>query len=564
LADFLTDRIPFAEAITDKKLLQLAWRMLSTPQQVVVKAFYGLELNAEELDLWSAFQGGGEHDQLGYLQHITAPVPYVAKEYEILTGIIGRRSGKSDRIGGFIAAYEVCLGGHTQYVREGQDVFWLYIAQDLPTAELNMKFVAMALKMSPLLSKYILKDKIEEIPLKNGITIRPEPPNIRTGRGAAVVGVTMDEFGFWYKDSKSANPDFEVVRALEYSLSQFPNSKQVRLSTPWTREGLLFLASQHGTEGRELRCEECSSGHCPHMDEDREDYEGHLVVKAPTAMMGNPLMTRRRLQRLWKRDREAFRRESLAQFVDTQTSFLPWTAVERAIDRKQTERAKLASIDYLAAIDPAFRHDSFALAIVHHERTRGVVQDFSQEWTPEPGEKLNPAIVLTQVGEILTRWGIDYTWSDQYHLESLQALADDRGFAIIGQDLSSKTKPRIMSDLASLLNQGKMRLLDIPNQETQLKQLQKTLGPTGYVSISGPPGKRDDLALVLALAASKALMMPPHESQTAKKTPGGVKLTDATLAKLRTKWAERQDNDPEWAKQMENMQFLLDAYGDPS
>src|SRR5690606_29753717 len=102
-----------------------------------------------------------------------------------------------------------------------------------------------------------------------------------------VVGVTMDEVGFWYKDAKSANPDFEVVNALDYALSQFPNSKQLRFSTPWTKEGILFEAFQLGTEGVKVKCDQCPDGYvCTHWDpEDRDKMVGHLVVHAPTAAM---------------------------------------------------------------------------------------------------------------------------------------------------------------------------------------------------------------------------------------------------------------------------------------
>lgn len=578
MSDFLRERIPFEEAISERKLLGKAFSMLSRPQQVVVKAFYGLPLQGEELDLWSAFQGYGEHDDLGYLSGVSQRVPYHPKEYDTLTGVIGRRSGKSDRIGGIIAAYEITLGGHTEYIRqaavdekgkkiagaEGQEAFWLYIAQDLQTATINMRFVVMALDESPLLSKYILKRNADEIPFKNGIILRPEPPNIRTGRGVPVIGMTMDEFAFWYKDSKSANPDYEVVRALEYSLSQFPNAKQLRLSTPWTKEGLHYKAHTHGTEGRKLKCEHCADGQvCTHVSEDREEYEGHLVVEAPTAMMGNPQMTRKRLIRLRKRDPEAFARESLAKFTDSQTSFLTWSRVEGAIDRKVKERVKLKEAEYVAALDPAFRHDSFILSIGHHEKTRGVVQDYAKEWEPPPGEKLNPAVVLDEIKLELDKWGISHAYSDQYHLESLQVLAEDRDFTIVGYDLTTKSKAKIMNNLSSLTNQGKLRLLDIPNQESQLKSLIRTLGPAGYVSIAAPLGKKDDFATALALMVTHAQMMPAVDSgETAGPTGKGKFIDAATLSRLKKAWDLRMQHDAGFRREAEKMQTLWALFGD--
>ncbi len=567
----LDERIPFADAISDDALLARPWKKLSLPQQVVLKAMYGLPLSADvkdkagwsELDYWSAFQGGGVYDELGYLTAVTQ-VPYVAKEYDTLTAILGRRSGKSDRIGGFAAAYEITLGGHTSYRGNNKDLFWLYIAQDIATAKTNMKFIVAALQESPLLSKQIAKQGDEEIHFHSGIILRAEPPNIKTARGSAVIGFSADETGFWYKDAKSANPDFEVVVALEYATQQFPHAKQFRFSTPWTREGILWEAHEAGTEGVKFKCEHCATGAvCPHMQEEREPFEGHLVVHAPTAAMGNPLLTRRSMQRRRARNREKFERESLAKFTDSQSSFLTWASVDRSIDRRTKTREKLVGVDYVAALDPAFRRDSFAMTIVHNEKARGIVQDFAKEWVPEPGERLNPAIVLDEVAGILKAWDLTHTFSDQYHLESLMVLAEDRDFTIIGMDLTTKSKAKIMSDLASVVNQSRTRLLDDAVQEKQLKSLQKTLGPQGYVSIAAPSGQHDDRATVLALATSKALELPAAD--TGHIDPAKRKhqyIDDATLAKLREQWERRMMEDDAFAEQQARMQALLDLYGD--
>ena len=579
MSSFFRERLPFAEAISEPKLLGKAFKMLSLPQQVIVKAFYGLPLAGHELELWSAFQGYGEYDDLGYLTGLTKLVPYVPQEYDTLTGVIGRRSGKSDRVAGIIAAYEITMGGHSRFIRQneegkGQDAFWLYIAQDLGTATINMRFVTMALETSPILTKYIVRKNgqipVEEIPFINGITLRPEPPNIRTGRGVPVIGITMDEFGFWYKDAKSANPDYEVVRALEYSISQFEDAKQVRLSTPWTKEGLLYKAALHGTEGKKLRCEHCTDGlTCEHVNEDREEFAGHLVIEAPTATMGNPLITRKRLIRLKKKDSEAFTRESLAKFTDTQASFLSWSNVERAVDRKLVGRVRNKAADYIAAIDPAFRHDSFVLTIGHHEKHRGVVQDFVKEWDPltllGAGQKLNPATVLDEIKLILDEWGISVVYSDQYQLERLQALAGDRDFVIIGHDLTTKSKTKVMNNLASQINQGKIRLLDFPEQESQLKHLQKTNGPAGYVSIAAPLGKKDDVALALALLTTQCLLLPPLETVDVNESTGvaaGKFISEKDLAKLKVRWENRMRDDPGFAQQQESLRTLLELYGD--
>lgn len=43
------------------------------------------------------------------------------------------------------------------------------------------------------------------------------PPSGKALRGYAVPVVAMDEVGMWYTDSESANPDFEVWRAVRHA-----------------------------------------------------------------------------------------------------------------------------------------------------------------------------------------------------------------------------------------------------------------------------------------------------------------------------------------------------------
>ncbi len=555
-------RIPFALAISDKKTLGGAWKQLSTAQKVALKVFYGLPLETEEeLKLWAAYQGFGIYDELGYLTGVTYIPPYVPKEYDTLNGLIGRRSGKSDRIGGLAAAYEITLGGHTAHIKKGQPAYWLYIAQDLDTAKLNLKFVTSWIKESPTLSKMIVKETEDEVHFSNGIILKAEPPNIRTGRGAAVIGITMDEMAFWYKDAKSANPDFEVIRALEYATAQFPDSKQLRITTPWTKEGVAYLAWKRGTEGSKVSCSNCVQNphFCTHAAEEREEDEGSLVLHAPTAMMGNPRMTRKRLLRLWKRDKEAFKRESLAQFIDTQSSFLTHASIEAAISRGIGELQPVKGVDYVAAIDPAFRHDSFAFTIGHNDKTLGIVQDYVFEWTPEPGERLHPREVLQAIKNILTKWGIDLLYSDQYQYEALAALAEELDLVIIGVDLTQRSKPKMMQNLASLLNQRRLRLLDFPNQEKQLKRLQKTVGPSGYVNIAAPGREHDDMAMVLSLMLSKAIELPPYEAPVAVKEGRPKFISDKDLEKLRQRWNSQANYDEVVAEQNRRW-ALLQAY----
>lgn len=548
----MLERIPFDVAISDPKLLKSHFDTLSPPQQVVLKAFNGLPLSAEprktgersELEIWSILQGSCTYDELGFVTSITA-VPYKPEKYDELIAILGRRSGKTDRITATQMAYEALLGGHMRHAESGQDVQILFIAQDIDMASSHLNFIMNAVRSSPLLAREIEKFNADAIIFKNGLKIVPAPPTIKSSRGLAVPGWCGDEVGFWYTDQKSANPDYEVERAVEYAMSQFPDSFKFITSTPYTKEGMLWEAKLAGTNGKLI------------VDpDDRAEYEGVLVCHASTAAMENPRINKKRLVKLQKKDPEAYIRESLAQFVDSISGFLSpdllRLAIARTADGKGIlERARLPRPGvaedptpfYLAAMDPAFRHDKFAFTIMHHSMEEGIVQDYFEEWTPVPGTPLNPSEILAQIKVKLDVYGVNLIYSDQYQLESLQQLGLNMGFTIIGIDFTAQSKAKIYGSFASLVNQRRLKLLDKPTIYDQLVALEKRRTPGGTVQISAPPGKFDDAAAACALCAHQCIWMLPQLAPPKPKPPTLVEEGLACIKRHRVEAALEEEDD---------------------
>lgn len=544
----IIERIPFIECVSDDKLLGKHWKTLSMPQQVVLKAFYGLPLETDdELDTWAVFQDSAEFDRLGYPTKITR-VPYEPKEYDSLVAIIGRRGGKTDKISATALAYEAVCGGHKQYVSANQDYQIYFVGQDAGMAASHLKFVEGALNSSPMLAKEIVKITEDGIFFKNKLTIVPQPPTIKSSRGMAIPVVVMDEVGFWYSDAKAANPDFEVEIAIEYAQNQFPFAKKIVTSTPWTKEGILWKAAQVGTEGQKIKCSAClraGQWRCPHRVEEKSEYTGMLMVHAPTAAMQSPLTRKVRLERLARKP-EVFKRESLAQFVDSISGFLPAALIGDAVPAKITQRPRLPRRDhpedpspvYIAAIDPAFRHDAFAFAIMHHDPDVGIVLDRFVRWLPEKGVPLNPSEVLDQINTTLKEFQITMVYSDQYQLESLQQLAQQRGFTIIGCDFTAQSKARIFGSFEMLVKQRRMQLLDIPELVTELTQLEKRRTPNGVIQISAPAGKYDDGACVVALCAYQAIWLITPANAAPPKPPTHIEDGLAQIQRGRQQYDE--------------------------
>lgn len=506
----MNERVPFKFAIESDELLGKAWKRLSLPQQVILKALYGLPFSEErELTIWSGLQGAGQYDELGYLTGVDRIIPYEPKEYDILTGVIGRQSGKSTELTAFGAAYEIALGGHTQ-MANGLEIMFAFIAHNKGLAQMNMKGILRVLRSSPLLNDEIMPDEPgdEIVRFKHGIIMQAFTNTLTSSRGYGVMGVVMDELGFWYKDAQSANPDKEVETALQYAMQRFEHAKQFRITTPWTKEGLAYEAWLAGTEGRNYKAQK---------DADRDlidQMDDHLVVYAPTAAMEvpEPFVTRKKLARAKKKDPMKFARESLAKFIDAQSGFLSHIAINEAVDKGQRLKdVVITDAYYVAVMDPAFRTDEYTLTIGHNDKVLGVVQDLIMGWTPEPGARLNPGIVLDAVKVELDRFGISTVYSDQHQLESLQELALDREFGIHGFDLTRVSKPKVMQSMNTKLNQGRLVLKEDAKQTQQLKELVRTVTPTGGYTVAAPPGKHDDRAMVLALMTYIADQQPAVE-----------------------------------------------------
>jgi hypothetical protein len=528
LPSWAKTRVPFELAISDPKLLGKHWQTLSTPQQVVLKAFYGLKLTDEELMHWSVLQGSCTIDELGYTTS-WEPVPYKPKEYDTLVLNVGRRSGKTDRIMSTAFAYEVTLGGHAQYVRPGQEFKALFVAQTIDDAVRNMQFPRLNLEESPLLKEAFDGAPLDRIiRLRNGIEIVAEPPTIKSSRGHAIPVVLLDEFAFWYTNEGAANPDYEVLAAVRYSMAQFPHAKKLLGTTPWVEEGLAFKYSKAGTEGRLLKCEECANADvkiCPHNVKARTQYEGILVIRATTAQMQNPLIPKPRLQKIFNDDPDVFPRESLAQFIKSKSGFLNPDKVDKATWKGKLAHTALPRRNrpedpvptYIATLDPAFRKDSFTFSIMHHDPRLGIVQDRLMEWKPLKGIPLNPKVVLDDIRPVLKEFRINGVYSDQYQLESLQQLALDATdgrytFSITGVDFTGTSKAKICGSFRMLLNQERIKLIDNDELADQLKKLERRVLQSGHIQIAAPPGKHDDHAFVTILGAHQCLWLMTQDA----------------------------------------------------
>lgn len=520
-------RISFEEAIAEARLLKPRFSELSLPQQVALKALYGCPLTSRsgagglsELDWWSAQQGEGVYDALGRLIEIRRQVPYTPKEYREGWIVGGRRGGKTDAFASTIVAYEAVCGGHEEHIRRGQRAVCYQIAQDLRMARYSLHFIRATLESMRFIAKGKITDiTADRIDLWNGITIATVPPTTKSVRGYANPVAVFDEIGVWRVEEDAADPDAEVYRAVSPGQAQFPHAKIVAISSPWAKAGLLYKHFDAGTDG----------SHLP-AGADPDPYRGKLVIHFTSASSGNPRVTTEWLTAELAKDPRAFERECLAKFQDSLSGFLPTTLIREAVDRGVQERPPAPLNFYVAAIDPAFRNDAFGFALCHVEtRPTGdsaIVFDVIRQWKAPHGDELDPGLILDEITPILRAYRVLSVLSDQYQFESLSKLAIDRGWAIENFRFTGTSKQSIYGNLRSLLLQKRLRLLDHPATIHELSKLEARMTRQRQMQIAAPDGEHDDLATVVALAASRATWLFPD----APKSPEQTEIDSARAA----------------------------------
>jgi phage terminase large subunit-like protein len=182
----------------------------SLGHRTFLKAFYGLELDAEELEFYLKTTGRRN---------------YLAREQKEVTGIFGRQGGKTT-LASEIAIYEA-----VRYPKlpRGARAYVIIVAPGLSQAQIAFDYIRKGFCGSPILKRLVRKDLTNEIRLRNGITIACYPCSYIAVRGISVVCAICDELAFWSHEETSANPENEVMAALRPAMATFPNAKLIKI-----------------------------------------------------------------------------------------------------------------------------------------------------------------------------------------------------------------------------------------------------------------------------------------------------------------------------------------------
>jgi hypothetical protein len=432
---------------------------LSPAQRAVLKATYGETLDAVEMEICRRATG-------------REPVP--CEQHE-LTVIAGRRSGKTSRVAALIALYEAF---RAHGLPRGQHGYVLVIAPYVQQAAIAFKFIKSYIVGSEILRPLVHKYRKTEIELKNGVIIACCPCSYITVRGFSIICAICDEMAFWRHEETAANPEHEVLDAIRPAMATLSNTKLVKISTPFRKDGIIW---------REFL--------------QRRDLD-HLVWQLSTEEM-NSAVPKDFLDKERRNNEQTFRREYCAEFTDNTLGWIPPEILEPCIQRGRRELPCVSSGTYVAAIDPAFHHDDFAFAVLHRSDEGMMTVAYLARWTGTKKVPLNVQPICELIHEVLERYGINTLFGDQYCFAVIKQQLAKLGILYREFAFGTNTRAKIYGNLRQLMVEEKIAFTDDPELRRQFLRLEEIRRPNGNTDFRPPGSSKDDMAIAVALAAYK-------------------------------------------------------------
>lgn len=426
---------------------------LSIAQRTALKAVYGLPLTGDELQMFKKITG---------LTRYRAGI-----EWEEASFILGRRSGKSDKIASNIALYEACCRKHKLSV--GQTGIVMVVASEKKRqAKIVFQYIEHKLKRSPILRKMIENITKECINLTNGIEIWVYPCSIGKVRGESLIAFIADEVAHWKVEGRDV--DVDVLDSARPGLD-FEYSKMIKISTPYMMRGEIW--------------------------QDYKEFYGKanddvLVFRGDTKLF-NPTYSDRKLAKLKKRKPLTYRTEHEAYFRTDLSSMYDPAMIDKSVNHdRPLELPYREGVEYKCFVDVAGGggKDSYSIGIGHLENDKAIV-DVVRSQAP----KFNPDELTSQYSDLVKDYRINKVYGDKF---SGDWASNSWAKHDVDYERSEKTKSELYLEAESPFNTERV---DIPDKElavTQLKNLIRKTRSGGKDSVDTDSGAPEDEANVIA------------------------------------------------------------------
>ena len=350
----------------------------------------------------------------------------------------------------------------------------LCVALDQRVAKIILDYCQATLEQSPILRQLIANRTSDTLELTNGVSIEVRPASFRKLRGPTYVAVICDELAFWYTDSAYANPDIEILNAIEPGLAT-TGGPLILASSPHARRGVLWdtFKRHYGPDG-----------------------DPHILVAHGASRTLNPSLLQRVVDRALEKDRARATAEYLAEFRTDIEGFVRIEVVEGCVgDYREQMPASGTALFRVHRSRPVAAQNSFTLAIAHKDKEKRIVIDAVRERRPP----FSPEDVVAEFAQLLKSYRISQVTGDRYAGEFPRELFRKHG---VSYQLCEQTKSDLFRDLLPRLNSGTIVLPRNDRLIAQLVGLERTGSRVGKDTISHPPNGQDDIANAVAGAAA--------------------------------------------------------------
>lgn len=481
-------------------------QQLSPVQKVMLKSVMGIPLDSKnKISISHPFQSTGFSNEIELYKYFTGKDEYIPSFYSDVDWCIGRRSGKSTKLGAGLAVYYATQFDYSPYLGTNP---WATIPIISPTkrqaGEVYQAIKNMFLK-SPYLYQTFLDGKIDnfqeeysednvkdsaivggKIALNNKVVIEVMAADVSKMRGMAVPFAILDEccfFGVEGNDTK--NTDKGIYEALAPALLQFQSipgmAMILKISSPNGQSGLMYDNYVNGKD------------------------EDIIHFQVPT-WYANPSVPIPYLDKQKKKGMSFFNREYGAQYTASETSYLDPELIDKCIIKGTEELDPNPNFRYVAAMDYATKGDYWTLSIGHKEyvledtlagkqKVERVYIDFNCHWKGSQGKELNPAEVIPEIVGYLKRYRVAYLIADQYAYAPLRTLFQREGVVLKEFKTSSSSKLKYMYSLQVAINSEILRMVATPLATRHLKDLREKRSATANkVRIEHAANCHDDYA----------------------------------------------------------------------
>jgi hypothetical protein len=449
-------RTTLRRALADPQLLGRALNGESwQPWRILLLAAMGEKLTPKEREIFRKLTGREREP------------PKRVREF---AAVIGRRGGKS-RAMATLATYIAGLCEHSDALAPGERGVLLCVALDQRVAKIIIDYAQACFERSPILKQLIANRTTDAIELTNGVSIEVRPASFRKLRGPTYVAVIADEVAFWYVDSAYANPDVEILNAVEPGLAT-TGGPLILASSPHMRRGVLWdvFRRDFGAGGDPL-----------------------VLVAHGASRTLNPSLPQHVVDRALEKDRARAMAEYLAEFRTDVEGFVALEVVEACVGDYR-EMPPVPGSRYRAFVDPSGGSDDAMTLAVSHKRGEEIVIDAVRERRPP----FSPAAVVDEFAELLKNYRVTKVVGDHYGGEFVCELFRKHG---IVYEVSKQVKSDLFRDLLPLFNSRRITLPRNQRLVAQIISLERKVSPVGKETISHPNHTGDDLINAVAGAA---------------------------------------------------------------